>query len=368
MGDFVYHFNYDREALLALFQLFLEFFSQDKQLYILAGNHDRLGSSFVFEEGKQVFDLLLDQQTQGKLFFITKPLLTEIEGKDILFLPYVLDLNLDGYPELQEFRTELIDGLLQSEHKNEQLSGKVNLLVKSYLSQYPNLILIHHYYLNNTKFPGYRSSFRFKDVALDEQLLENPGLKMISGHLHAPFIYKNYFCTGSLWASSPLESNQFKGLRKRDSSNQLHFYHTQIVNYLELTAEKQLSIDFLYDFFAQLQSDFETYFASEVWKQPTFYFEKLELVKTILHLKVEQMNYEHLEDYGDPTLFQSLKDYKLKKQSKRMQDLLDDLDRPDQDALSRFGGWKELLKTFIAQQYPGEKEEYYRILSELKIL
>ena len=58
LGDFVYHFSYDRSALLALFELFLEFYGQGKNLYILAGNHDWLGNSFVFEEGKQVFDLL----------------------------------------------------------------------------------------------------------------------------------------------------------------------------------------------------------------------------------------------------------------------------------------------------------------------
>ena len=64
LGDFVYHFSYDRSALLALFELFLEFYGRGKNLYILAGNHDWLGNSFVFEEGKQVFDLL--QKTNGE--------------------------------------------------------------------------------------------------------------------------------------------------------------------------------------------------------------------------------------------------------------------------------------------------------------
>jgi calcineurin-like phosphoesterase len=63
LGDFVYHFSYDRGALLALFELFLELYTQGKNLYILAGNHDRLGNSFVYEEGKQVFDLLQHYQS-----------------------------------------------------------------------------------------------------------------------------------------------------------------------------------------------------------------------------------------------------------------------------------------------------------------
>lgn len=58
MGDFVYHFSYDRAALLELFELFLDLYREGRNLYILAGNHDRLGNTFVFEEGKRVFDLL----------------------------------------------------------------------------------------------------------------------------------------------------------------------------------------------------------------------------------------------------------------------------------------------------------------------
>lgn len=58
LGDFVYHFSYDRVALLGLFELFLELYRSGKNLYILAGNHDWLGNTFVYEEGKRVFDLL----------------------------------------------------------------------------------------------------------------------------------------------------------------------------------------------------------------------------------------------------------------------------------------------------------------------
>lgn len=58
MGDFVYHFSYDRGALLELFQLFLDLYREGRNVYIVAGNHDWLGNSFVFEEGKKVFDLL----------------------------------------------------------------------------------------------------------------------------------------------------------------------------------------------------------------------------------------------------------------------------------------------------------------------
>lgn len=65
LGDFVYHFSYDRGALLALFELFLELYREGKNLYILAGNHDWLGNTFVYEEGKRVFDLLQKKNGVG---------------------------------------------------------------------------------------------------------------------------------------------------------------------------------------------------------------------------------------------------------------------------------------------------------------
>ena len=58
LWDYIYHFSYDRTSLLELFQYFLELYKQWKTLYILSGNHDRIGENFVFEEGKKVFDLL----------------------------------------------------------------------------------------------------------------------------------------------------------------------------------------------------------------------------------------------------------------------------------------------------------------------
>jgi len=57
------------------------------------------------------------------------------------------------------------------------------------------LTVIHHHYINNTKFPGQKSIFHYKDVALNESFLDLPDVKMISGHLHQAFTHKNYLCT-----------------------------------------------------------------------------------------------------------------------------------------------------------------------------
>lgn len=103
LGDFVYHFSYDRGALLALYDFFLELYQQGKLLYILAGNHDWLGNSFVFEEAKKAFEVmerflaLHTSPSEGRLHFITQPWLTEIEGHQICFLPYLLEVDLAKY-------------------------------------------------------------------------------------------------------------------------------------------------------------------------------------------------------------------------------------------------------------------------------
>ncbi len=50
MGDYMYMFSYDRRALARLFDLFLDFRQQGKNVYILAGNHDWIGQQFVYAE------------------------------------------------------------------------------------------------------------------------------------------------------------------------------------------------------------------------------------------------------------------------------------------------------------------------------
>ena len=89
MGDYVYHFAYDRTALFALYEFFVSLFEQGKSVYVLAGNHDRLGTSFVYAEAKKAFDLL-NKHSTGKLFFITEPVVHIIEDENILFLPFMI--------------------------------------------------------------------------------------------------------------------------------------------------------------------------------------------------------------------------------------------------------------------------------------
>ena len=58
LWDYVYHFSYDREALLRLYTLFLDLYKEWKNVYILAWNHDWLGNTFVFEEAKRTYEII----------------------------------------------------------------------------------------------------------------------------------------------------------------------------------------------------------------------------------------------------------------------------------------------------------------------
>lgn len=107
LGDYVYHFTYDRKALLKLFSKFLELAQQGKDVYILAGNHDRVSDHFVYEEGKQAFALL--GELISNIHFITQPVLTQIEGQDCLLFPY-------RYPAEPPATQELLPELQAATH------------------------------------------------------------------------------------------------------------------------------------------------------------------------------------------------------------------------------------------------------------
>lgn len=101
LGDYVYSFGYDRNSLLALYEFFLSLYAEGKNVYVLAGNHDRIKDTFVFEEGRKTCTLFENLNLSGNgncLKFITEPLFEEIEGEKFLFLPYMLQPDLTQYP------------------------------------------------------------------------------------------------------------------------------------------------------------------------------------------------------------------------------------------------------------------------------
>jgi|GEM_PF-5990186 len=57
--------------------------------------------------------------------------------------------------------------LTDSSNKYEQASGRLNLTLEYYTQTQQIDTIIHHYYTADTQFPGLRTQFSYRDVALD---------------------------------------------------------------------------------------------------------------------------------------------------------------------------------------------------------
>lgn len=369
LWDYVYHFSYDRNALLALYNLFGELFEQGKQVYILAGNHDRLGDSFVFEEAQKAFWLLDKYNIShvGKLKFITEPFLETIEGQQVLFFPYMIK-NLE-LPQRESIPQQLqsISYLAESTNKNEQKSRIINNLLASYTEKYPNLLVIHHYYLHNTQFPGQKSRFSYKDIALSEVFLQNAQIKMISWHLHQGFSLHNYLCTGSVWSTSSLEINQQKYLFQI-TWNTIKATPITINPYIQLATDHQLNKEEIKNQIENIVASNQSNFTTSSRPIDFGQKEEIPLNKVNLSLKVDQVNYEEIQKYLDEDLITQLRDLKLKKAlDVSSADLLEKLKVSSSD-LTTFADWKTILKSYIQQKFGNEYPQYEKILQELKVI
>lgn len=380
LWDFVYHFSYDRNALLELYDLLLERYMQWKNLYILAWNHDWLWNTFVFEEWKKAFHLLsqLNKSNNNEICFITEPLIREIEGKQICFLPSMLEIDESKFPWLSELKDFNYNETIKTRNKNLIFSAQLNLLVDRFLKQYSELILIHHYYVEWVSFPGQKSKFWFKDRALSQKWLDDSNLTMISGHLHQAFAWKNYFCTGSIRASSPLESDQIKCFRQR-SENKFIGQESPINYYF--TMDRPVWGEWLFDEWARtiVESDIVSHWheiqrnQNNNFNQNSFPVEfkfsgNLDITQISLSLYVEKLQYDHMAEFIDSNLQQNLQNVQLKTDNKTMENLLENLDKPELAWNQSFENWLELLKNFLQKQYPNDYEEYEKLLQEIKIL
>ncbi len=399
LWDYVYHFSYDRVALLQLYNFFLELFSQGKNVYVLAWNHDWIWSTFVFEEAKRTFETINKVKSEkprssggghwkvksdGRIEFITKPKVENIEWKDVLFLPYFIEAEecrVQGAECRDWIEWEIgkvIKTLSESKKKNEKISAKVNQILLDYVKKYDNLTIIHHYYIEWVNFPGQRGRFYFGDIAISKLFCELPNIKMISGHLHQWFVYKNYFCTGSVRHTSPLEVNQVKMFFKYSNEGvegKMFFVNPYFLVSEELKVQSaewmKLKVDeeFVENFIEKMTIDNkENYSWSEIWNidfDPEY---KIENKDISISVKVEDVSYDEIYNYIDEELFKKLKDVKLKKNMVVSQDLFEKLDTEGKNLSQWFSDWKGLLKDYLTNKYPEDFDKYLDFLKEEKIL
>jgi uncharacterized protein YggL (DUF469 family) len=409
LGDYVYHFSYDRSALLYLYTLFLELFSQWKNVYILAWNHDWIGNTFVFEEAKRTYEMITNNFVSNdkwwKIEFITKPKLENIEWEDVLFLPYFLEIDelLSSWAKSKDIKLYSSTGsewqiseiettiktLSESSKKNEFISAKVNQILLDYIKKYSKLTVIHHYYIEWVNFPWQRWRFYFNDIAISKLFCDLENIKMISGHLHQWFVYKNYLCTGSVWNTSPLEVNHIKMLFKY--SNNIAKWNMIFVNpyflidkmssweeskdinldsstdseWQKLQIDEKFVDDFVLDTIEQNKKNYDW---SDIWDVE--FDEKVVLNKKDISvsIKVEDMDYDKIYDYIDQELYKKLKDVKLKKNLVVTKDLFEKMDLEGKNLTQWFSDWKNLLKDYLKNKYPDENEKYLDFLKKEKIL
>lgn len=382
LWDFVYHFSYDRNALLELYDLFLERYIQWKNLYILAWNHDWLGNMFVFEEWKKAFEILskIQEKHDNEICFITQPIIKDIEWKKICFLPAVLEIDESKYQGIDDLKTLEYLEMLQNKNKNIVFSAQLNLVLEWYTKQYKDLIIVHHYYVEWTSFPGQQAKFGFKDRALSQKWLDKQWLLLISWHLHQAFAYKNYICTGSIRATSPLENEQIKCLRSRDW-NVFTWWESSINYYFLIHRPKELADLFecreralneldIKTHRRELQQKFKNNFMQENFSVNINYADSLDLKSVSLSIIVDKLQYENMAHFVDPNVHQTLQNVQLKKNTTSTEKVLKDLESQKNNFAwnNSFWDWLELLKLLLKKQYPNEYDDYEKILQEMKIL
>ncbi|MDR0859972.1 MAG: hypothetical protein LBO09_03125 [Candidatus Peribacteria bacterium] len=98
------------------------------------------------------------------------------------------------------------------------------------------------------------------------------------------------------------------------------------------------------------------------------FLQTIDLKAVVLSLRVDELNYQEMDRFIAPELQHQLSDVKLKKQQANVEDLLQKLQKPDESSLQGFGGWIDLLKAFLQQQYPENYQEYEKLLYDLKLL
>lgn len=153
------------------------------------------------------------------------------------------------------------------------------------------------------------------------------------------------------------------------SKREFSFYASQPLYYLESNTPWLTTAENLKSLYTQntqlLKQVFES---SKLFSLQNFEVPELDITKVILTLKVKDLDYDRIDEALDPKLREKLSDFRLKKDSKYMNDLLEKLVRPDEEKLQSFWWRQDLLKQFLKIHYPNEYTKYEQTLRELKII
>lgn len=363
VGDYVYHFSYDRKALLRLMDFFLVCVEQRKHLYILAGNHDWLQSEFVFAESQKILDRFA-RHGSGHLEFMTDVQLREIDGRQILFVPF---MHLEDTVEIHSQYAHLAD----SKHKQEQQSARINSMlhaqVDDFCRQYPDtpLTVIHHRYIADTLLPGLQAKFNYKSPALSASWLQDERISMISGHIHHACSIHNYLCVGAVRATSPLEYNECQMAFVRSKDDTLVAFPLDIKQYYRLDLEHVKKVELLQLWQDALQSTQMNHFQSSKRTPTLAHTERM----TQYHISLysDQIGYDQLLEVVDPEIMHDASTVSILP-IKTTTQLDIDLNLSKSKLQESIKDRKLLAREYIQQKYPDQRDIYQEQLQELGLL
>jgi len=370
LWDYVYHFSYNPQIIWEFFDIILKYSNNWKQIYLIAWNHDYIKWHFIFSEAEKITNLTKIENFN----IISQPTIKIIKNKKILFFPFytkiakkedfsfidkkIKKLKNHKYKELIKSLFFIAYTCWKEDDKNMKISWSINLDLLSYLIENEDLeMIIHHFYIENTKFPWQFTKFSFKNIALSSEIFKFDW-KIVSWHLHNAFKYKNYTCVWSFWNTSPLEENDIKVIY-----NYPHNFQEIIINpYISFEVKKEENIK-KEDILKQWKN-IEKEKQEILWKnieKETFDIKKINLIiKSIEHINIDEtINLNLLND---------LKNIKFRQiNNKNINNILDDLEINKDNLAYSFQSWKEFAKNYISKKYPKNKEEYFKILEELEL-
>jgi hypothetical protein len=372
--DYVYHFSYHRASLLALLDFFLELAQWGKKVYIVAGNHDRLGQHFVYAEAEKIVNQQKYSTITDNIHFITQPCVQEIDHQTVIFLPYILKRSeytpaSDDYsfdPELQWYQCATHTQSKASYMLNAYLTDTIQTTRISDTDK--DLLVIHHYYIAWTQFPGMRAVFGYKDLALSPKRLDEKNIKLISWHMHHTFAYKNYLCIWAIRSTSPLETNQLNYLFNYKKDTTVEATQTAFNPYLNLTLEPDDTVDeaSLRKHRSILQTQSQWQFHTEWWRVQ-LYLCDLPLNRTTISLTSRHLQYDTLSEHILPELQQTLREIKLKQDLWSLSTMIEDLAGADKNFTSWRSDRKILLDEYLERKFGERKQLYVDMLRELSI-
>jgi hypothetical protein len=375
LGDYVYMFSYDRDALLALYKLLIWRYHEGKTIYVLAWNHDWHGQHFVYEEARQAWDIINESllskgavrrtEDLGAIHFITTPQVYSIEWESVLMMPYMIDWSQHTNLEITNSlpHHSLYTALTQSTNKYEQASGRLNLTLEHYTQTHKIDTIIHHYYTADTQFPGLRTQFSYRDVALDPYWM-TAWYDVISWHIHHPFVYGSYLCCGSLWNTAANETNQFKYYWiKHDTTIQWH--QLQINPHLTLPYTGSAISE------SDIISHRETITTQQIEQLRSTHFQitlhHSSPVSKLINLVVTTTDHHEITDLVDPQCSSQIHSIKPKYNitiSNNQDSLMIDTEKLQTSVVNR----QETLTHYITNKYPDQHQSYLDLLDELQVI